>query len=336
MKVSIIIINWNGKSHLKDCLSSLSKLRYQNIQTIVVDNNSNDGSVNYIKTHFSYIEIIKNNANVGYAKGYEIGLKKAKGEYILLLNNDTIVEKNMLSELIKTMKSDRKICVVMPKLIMYPNTDKIDSVGSFFISNGMTYHFGREKNPELLKYNKQMDIYSAKGACMLVKKSLVNKIGLFDPDYFAYFEDTDFSHRVLLSGNRVVYCPKAVVYHKEGSTSKIINISIIQFHSYKNRICTYIKNLEMKNLLSVLPQLFLVYQATSFVHVLIGKFGIAWAVQKSIIWNIIHLPETLEKRKQIQNKIRKVSDDEFLPGVTRRVSLGYYKGLLTGLSNYKD
>ena len=181
-----------------------------------------------------------------------------------------------------------------------------------------------------------MFVYTAKGACLLFKASVLKKIGLFDKDFFAYFEETDLCHRVWLSGNKVLYWPYCFVYHKGGGASQQMISSFIQFHSYKNRICAYLKNLSVENLIRVLPQLFLIYQITSLIHVVIGRFGVAGAVQKAIWWNIFHVSETLKKRKYVQEHIRTLSDDDFLPAVTRSVGLGYYIGLLIGLSQYKD
>ncbi|MCR4263589.1 MAG: glycosyltransferase family 2 protein, partial [Candidatus Roizmanbacteria bacterium] len=284
--VSIVIVNWNGMRFLKDCLESLKKARYPNREIIFVDNASADESVAFVKKNYPEMKIIQNTENLGYAEGHEKAIQQAKGSLVLLLSTDTILEQNVLEELVKGIYSEKNIGCVMPKLVMHPQKDKIDSVGSFFIQNGMTYHYGREKNPRDAKYNKKMFVYTAKGACLLFKASVLKKIGLFDKDFFAYFEETDLCHRVWLSGNKVLYWPYCFVYHKGGGASGQMVSSFIQFHSYKNRICAYLKNLSAENLVWVLPQLFLIYQITSLVHVVIGRFGVAGAVQKAIWWNI--------------------------------------------------
>jgi GT2 family glycosyltransferase len=126
------------------------------------------------------------------------------------------------------------------------------------------YHYGREKNSKDPLFNKPMEIYSAKGACLLFKKEVLKKTGLFDKDYFAYFEETDLCHRIWLTGNSVLYWPRTVVYHKGGGASKQMVKAFILFHAYKNRICTYIKNLSVKNLIHVLPSIFLFTNAYFF------------------------------------------------------------------------
>lgn len=334
--MSIVIVNWNGMRYLKKCLDSLEKARYPRREVIFVDNASTDGSVAFVRKQYPAIRIIQNKKNLGYAEGHEKAIQQAKGSLLLMLSTDTVLEPNVLTELAKGIYSKKNIGCVMPKLVMDPDRHKIDSVGSFFIPNGMTYHYGREKNPNDPKYNKEMYVYTAKGACLLFKTAVLEKVGLFDPDFFAYFEETDLCHRVWLSGNKVLYWPHTAVYHEGGGASGRMVPSFIQFHSYKNRICAYLKNLSVLNIIRVLPQLFVIYQITSLVHVFIGKFGVAWAVQRGIWWNVSHFAGTMKKREHVQKNIRTVSDSEFLPDVTRKVGFGYYKGLLTGLATYED
>lgn len=334
--VSIIIVNWNGRRFLETCLGSLSKIKYKNIEIFFVDNASQDDSVSYVKKHYPKIKLIINSKNLGFAGGHDKAFKKSKGEFVLLLSTDTIIEKNVIDELVKGMNSQKKVGAVMPKLVVYPQKTLIDSVGSFFVMSGISYHFGREKNPDDPKYNKPMEIYSAKGACLLFRKNVLQKTDLFDKDYFAYFEETDLCHRIWLAGYSVLYWPYALVYHSGGGASKQMVDAFIQFHSFKNRLCTYIKNLSLKNLFIVLPQILLIYQFFFIVRILTREFSIAFAVQRAILWNILHIGDILKKRRQIQQRIRRVSDDDFLPRVTRHVRLSYYYYLFRGLAYYKD
>ena len=335
--VSIIIVNWNGRRFLETCLGSLSKIKYKNTEIFFVDNASKDDSVSYVEKHYPKIKLILNSENLGFAEGHDEAFKKSKGELILLLSTDTTVEKNLLEELIKGIYSEESIGAVMPKLLMYPKTDLIDSIGSFFLQSGSLYHFGREKNHKISIYNKPMKIYSAKGACILFRKDVLIKTGLFDKDYFAYFEETDLCHRIWLSGKSVLYWPGTSVRHVGAGASGQMVKAFIQFHAFKNRICTYIKNLSSRNLIEVIGLTILSYQAIFILYILTGKLDMALAVQKSIIWNILHLKETLKKRRFVQSKIRIASDSDFLPKVTRNVSMSYYYHLFRGsLAQYKD
>lgn len=334
--VTIIIINWNGKSLLYKCFSSLKKVSYKNKEIIFVDNASTDGSLEYAKTLYPGMKIIKNKKNLGYAEGHEEALKRARGKFILLLSTDTMVKKNMLGAMVSAIQSEKNVGAVMPKLLMYPNTKLIDSIGSFFVRSGVSYHFGREKDSNIPIYNKKMEIYSAKGACLLFRKDALQKTGLFDKDYFAYFEDTDLCHRIWLAGFKVVYTPETEVYHLGAGTSKKIARSYIQFHSFKNRLMTYIKNLSAGNLVEVIPLTLLVYQAIFLLFLITGKFKTAFAIQGAILWNILNIDKTLKKRRYIQTKIRKVKDEDFLPKITRDVRLSYYYYMFKGLGGYRD
>src|SRR3989344_3833683 len=178
--ISIIIVNWNGKKFLKHCLSSLSKISYKNIEVIFVDNASTDSSFEYARKLYPKMKIIQNSKNLGYAEGHEEAFRKCKGSLVLLLSMDTIVKKNFLDELVKVLLSKSDIGAVQPKLLMYPNKNSIDSIGSFYLPNGMLYHYGREKKHLIAKYNNSMEVFSAKGACVLFRKETLKKTRLFD------------------------------------------------------------------------------------------------------------------------------------------------------------
>lgn len=335
--VSVIIVNWNGRHFLDDCLNSLSKITYKKKEILFVDNASTDDSVLYVKKYFPHIKIITNAKNLGFAQGNEIGFKESKGEAILLLNTDTIVEKNLLDELTLALYERKDIGAVQPKILLYPEKNLIDSIGSFFLGNGDLYHFGREKDHKLFIYNKPMEIFSAKGACILFKKEILEHTGLFDKDYFAYFEETDLCMKIWLSGHKVLYTPNTIVYHKGGGASKQIDRSHVLFHSQKNRILTYLKNLSSKYLWRVLPTMIFLYQCVFILYVLTGKLRNAVTIQKAILWNVFHMRDTLRKRSIIQNTIRRVSDDDFLPKLTKDIRLSYYYyQFFGGMGKYKD
>jgi GT2 family glycosyltransferase len=334
--VSVIIVNWNGIKYLPDCLTTLKKITYSPIEVIFVDNNSTDTSLLYAKKNYPSMHIIKNQTNLGYAQGHAKALQKAKGDAILLLSTDTILKSNVFDEMVNVLYSSKNIGVVQPKLLLFGENNKIDSIGMFFNKSGMLYHYGRAKNASLPQYNKQMEIFSAKGACMLFRKEVLKITGLFDKDYFAYFEETDLCHRIWLSGYKIVYAPKAEVIHKGGGASKQMLPSYIYFHSYKNRICTYLKNLSIPYLIPVLLNTMILYEVLTIVYLVHRKFRNAVSVQQAILWNITHFLDTLKKRKFIQTNIRKINDDEFLPQITRSVRLSYFYHMYFDLSKYNS
>ena len=337
--VSIIVVNWNGKHYLRACLSSLYKQNYKNIEVLLVDNASIDGSVKYVKKYFPKTKIIINKKNLGFAEPNNIGYDNSKGKYILFLNNDTRVTDNFLTELIKVLQSDKKIGGVQSKILLMDNPKKLDSVGAFLTITGFLYHYGIAKK-DSPNYDKQINIYSAKGACMMFSREVLTKVKIdgeiFDSRYFAYFEETDLCHRVWLAGYRIVFAPKSVIYHKLGGTSTLINNAFVQYHSFKNRINSYLKNFERVTLLKILPLHVFLSEVYAVLNLLRANVKLFIAIQKAIVWNIKNINETLKKRSKIQKGVRKIIDKVLLPLIKKRVKLNYYFHLFSGLEYYED
>ncbi len=339
--ISVIIVNWNGKKFLKECLSSLKAQDYKNIEVIFVDNNSKDGSVEYIKKNFPKTKIIINKENLGFAQGNNIGYKKALGEYILFLNNDTKVTKNFLSELVKVLGSDKKIGGAQSKVLLMDGTGRLDSVGAFLTNTGFLYHYGVFKK-DSPKYDKKIDIYSAKGACMIFKREVLEKIKvdgeIFDSRYFAYFEETDMCHRVWFAGYKIVFAPKAVIYHKMGGTSANLDNSFVQYHSFKNRINSYIKNFDGMELLKILPLHILMCEAFALFSLIKLKPSLCLSIQKSIVWNLKTLKDTIKKRNYIKKNIKdkRINSQYLHKIIMRKTRLSYYYYLYSDLESYSD
>lgn len=322
-KVSIIIVNWNGINHLKKCLPSLNKITYKNYEVIIVDNGSHDDSVKYIENNFKKIKIVKCKKNLGFAGGNNKGLPHASGDFILLLNNDTFVTKNFVTELVAEISKDEQIGVVQGKLISMEQNERLDSVGAFLTNTGFLYHYGYlQKN--IKKYDRSIYLYTAKGACMLIRKEVIKKVGLFDNDFFAYFEETDFCHRVWLAGYKIKYAPKSVIQHKIGGTSNTMRSAFIQFHSFKNRINSYIKNLGAIELIIILPQHLLLCELAAFSFLLLRKPGHFLAINKAIFWNLQNMSSTLRKREHVQKRIRLKTDREIMRIIKKGGTLKYY------------
>lgn len=339
--VSILIVNWNSKEHLKECFESLFKISYSNYEVIMVDNGSKDDSVEFTEKYYPKVKIIKSKKNLGFAGGNNFGLKYCRGKYILFLNNDTIVTKNFLDDLVEFIEKDESLAVVQPTILFHrPSTsmhEKINSVGSFILKSGFLYHLDYGKTYKPSNYKDSYEIFTAYGACFLVRRNLIEKIGLFDESYFAYFEETDFSHRVWLNGHKIKILTKPIIYHKGGKTSEKLPSAFIQYHSFKNRLYTYLKNFDVKNIISILIPHLIICEVSTVLYLLIGKPGYAVAIQKAIFWNLFNFPRMLKERRKVQKNIRKVSDDSFVNILTRKVNIKYYYYLSSGnLENYKD
>ena len=337
--VSIIIVNWNSKENLEECLESLFKISYKTYEVIMVDNGSTDDSVEFVKNNFPKVVIVRSKTNLGFAGGNNLGFKECRGKYILFLNNDTIVTKNFLSKLVKFMEKKADVGIVQPKILFHRSGTylhhKINSIGSFLLPSGFLYHlsYGKEDKSRDNSY----EIFSAYGACFLARKKIIDKLGLFDDDYFAYFEETDLSHRVWLSGSKVMIDPSALIYHKGARTSVRLPTAFIQYHSFKNRLQTYLKNFSAINLLKIFLPHFLICEVSSILYLLFGKPDYTLAIQRAILWNIFNFGKIMAKRSRVQNLIRKVKDEEFVPKLTRNVGIKYYYYLSNGqLENYRE
>lgn len=252
--VSIIIVNYNGKSYLERCLKSLTKIIYENIEIILVDNNSSDNSLEFVKTNYPNVIILKLDTNYGFARPNNMATKIAKGDYFLFLNNDTEVTPNFINELLVVSGSDQSIAILQ-SLLLTP-TGEVDSSGDFIDELGTVY------NSKIIP-NEIRPIFSARGASMLVRRKAFETLGGFDEYFFASFEDVDLGWRVWISGHKVVLVPQSIVYHIGGLTIKTIK-SDIAFHGFKNQISMKITNFETKLAIKNLILFFVIYGFREF------------------------------------------------------------------------
>lgn len=240
MKISVIILNWDGKEDTKECLESVEKSRITDykLQSIVVDNGSTDGSQKAVKNFYKKArkditwELIENRENLGFAEGNNVGMRyalKSGADFIMLLNNDTIIDKNLFVDLINAAKNYPKAGIISPKI---------------YFAKGFEYHKKRYKKNELGRviwyaggdvdwnniygsnhgvdevdkgqFDKVADTDFATGCCMFFRSKVLKDLGLFDKKYFAYLEDSDLSQRAKKAGWRVLYTPKPHLWHKVG------------------------------------------------------------------------------------------------------------------------
>jgi len=329
--VSVIIVNWNGKHWLEDCLPSLSRVTYKHVEWIIVDNASTDGSVEWVRKRYPKTILLENSENLGYSHANNLGYKKASGDYILFLNNDTKVKPDFITELLKPFAKDKEIGGVQSKILLMDDPSRLDSIGAFLTPTGFLFHnsLGGLDKPEL---DREIDLYTAKGASMMFRSDVLKKVEvdgwIFDPDYFAYFEETDLCHRVWLKGFRIVYAYRAVIYHKMGATSNKLVSSWVQFNSYKNRINSYIKNFGLLNLVLILPIHIAVCHVLALVFLCKGNLPWFTAIEKAVWWNIPRLPKTLAKRSIVQSQIRKRPDSAFFAKIMKFPKAEYYTGFL--------
>ena len=216
--VSVIIVNHNGMKYLEPCFNSLFKIDKDNfsLEIIMVDNLSKDGSVNFVKEKFPEIKIIENDVN-NFAKALNLSIKNSKGEYIALLNNDTIVEKNWLKGLLEVMNQDERIGAVQSK-ILFSDGETINSVGVEEVEDFYFRDIGfGEKDVGKYEEVKKRDYFS--GGSVLLRRDCLESVGDFDEDFVFYVEDIDYSFRCHDKGWKIFYSPKSVVYHRFHGTA---------------------------------------------------------------------------------------------------------------------
>lgn len=248
MNVSAIIPNYNGKHFLQDCLSSLSK-QTPNLEVIIVDNGSEDGSVEYIKSNFPNYVIIENKKNLGFATAVNQGIKIASYEFIFLLNNDVEIEENTIEELLNCINKENSIFSVSSKMIQLDNRDLLDDAGDEYTILGYTKKIGLNKKANKTRFNKKREIFSSCAGAALYRKSVFEKIGYFDEEFFAYMEDVDIGYRAKIFGYKNIYCPNAVVYHVgSGTSGSTYNEFKVQLAAKNNVLVPY-KNMPYPQLL---------------------------------------------------------------------------------------
>ena len=328
-KAAIIIVNWNGKKFLKNCLDAVFRQNYKNFHVYFVDNGSIDGSADYVKQNFPKTTIIQLDKNYGFAKGSNEGIKEALKDkdidYIVCLNNDTIVSKDWLKELVKTAERNPKIGMVSSKA--YFLNKKIQNAGLILKKEILSYKEGGvslgygKSDLEFKKLNNEIEIFAPGGVAPLYKREMMLDLlkinhEFFDEDFFAYVEDWDVGFVGRLRGWRCLLSPKAKLIHLHSKSSGIGSAFKI-FHSERNVILTAIKNLPLGLLIQ-----FIYYNVKAKINYItdqkknkqrrrtkLSKMQILKIVLKAYMSSMILLPKMIIKRYNIQTK-KKVSDDE--------------------------
>lgn len=238
-KVFIIILNWNGYRDTDECIRSLMELSYPSYQIVVVDNGSTDGSVARLKEEFKEIVCIANKENLGFAGGNNVGVRYAlehEADYVLLLNNDTIVAPSMLDKLVEAGEADAGIGILGAKIYCYPESSRLwGAGGEIDWMHGKTYHIGYHE-PDDGQWNRAMDVDYVSGCALMVKRGVLEKAGLLDERYFLYYEETDFCIRARNKGFRVLYVPEAKLWHKVSSTTGGGYGPIYTYYMTRNRL----------------------------------------------------------------------------------------------------
>jgi GT2 family glycosyltransferase len=251
--VTSSIVNLNGSDYLRDCLDSLKNLSYpkEQIEIIIVDNGSTDDSIEFLNKNYPEARIIRNNSNFGFAKANNQAAAQAKGEYVAFLNNDTKVDKNWLTELLKPIYGSDEIICSGSKVLSFDGRN-IDFAGGMinFEAKGFQVDYGISKEDD--KHNIERFLPFVNGGAMLVKKDVFLNAGGFDEDFFAYYEDVDLGWRLWVIGYKVILAPSSIVYHMHHGTSKAFSEDKLRYLKERNSLISLYKNYGEQSLSGIL------------------------------------------------------------------------------------
>lgn len=215
--VYIIILNWNGWQDTLACVESCRNLSWSNFRILVVDNASSDGSEEILRSQLTDVEIIQSGANLGFAGGNNVGIRKALSsgaDYVWLLNNDTVVDTEALSSLVNAMEGDKSVGIAGSKIYYLSDPQRIWSAGGFWDKGKLRLRQRGSNQLEKKQFENLCVIGSINGCSMLVRASLIREIGLLDESYFLYWEDTEWCARAKEFGYKILYVPFSKIWHK--------------------------------------------------------------------------------------------------------------------------
>ncbi|HLC38590.1 MAG TPA: glycosyltransferase family 2 protein [Patescibacteria group bacterium] len=299
LRASIIIVSYNAKNDLAVCLRTIFEFTKTNFEIIVVDNASTDGSGEMVAKKFPKVKLIENRQNLGFAQANNLGAKIAQSDYLVLLNQDTLVSRDWLLELLAPFCQDKKIGIVQPKIKIY-RKNQINSTGSLTHFLGFTWA-GNCFEPDC-GFEKNAEIFSASGCVLAIRRKLWQKLGGFDQDYFMYLEDVDLGWRTRLLGYKIIFAPKSIIYHKYHFSKGDYKY----FYLEKNRLATLFKNYSSVSLLIFSPAIILSEFILLLYFIPKGKLKIKL---RGLAAFFASLPKIWQKRKKIQ-KTRKISDQK--------------------------
>jgi GT2 family glycosyltransferase len=292
VKISVIIVNWNGKKWLKKCLDSLYSQTYSNLEIIIVDNNSTDDSIEFIKKNFSSVAILNSETNLGFSGGNNIGIQKSTGDFILLLNNDTWLESDLITNLMCEYFSSASD-IIAPHETEYINP----TFKRLYATVDLLGHVVTQRNTLPSKAR----IFYLSGACLLFKKDFYIQTGGLDTDFFMYMEDVDWFWRMRLLNKKIHQSHDIFFYHSgAGSTGNGIKYNVFLWRN-QNTLQMLLKNYKVLNLLWILPLYFIQNFIEMIFFVILLKPKISFSYVQGWIFNIVHIKRTLQKRKIIQS-----------------------------------
>ena len=322
IKISIVILNWNGSSFLQRFLPSVVACSDENSEIIVADNGSTDDSKKVVKVDFPTVKYLQLDQNYGFAEGYNRALASISADYIVLLNSDVQVTPGWLRPMAQLLDKDPSIGICQPKILSLDRPDEFEyagAAGGFIDRYGYPYCRGRilqEVEKDLGQYNNSISVSWASGACMMVRADLWKQCNGFDADFWAHMEEIDLCWRAQHLGYRIMVCPESVVYHIGGGTLNYN--SPLKIHlNFRNNLFLLYKNLPGSQLTTKLPARMILDGLAALVFLLKGETRSFAKVFSAHLKFYKSLPSLTRKRKAIfragkGNRVRLTSGQSIL------------------------
>jgi hypothetical protein len=326
---SIIILNWNGRHLLEECLDSVSSQSFRDFEAIVVDNGSADGSVDWLKDRWGdAVSTVALPSNLGFAGGNNAGIRVARGRYVILLNNDTAVDPGWLAALADAVRRHPDVGMFTPKILNYYRRDEIDNTGHLIYPDGMARGRHRLEKDDG-RFDEEGEVLSPSGCAGCYERRMLDEIGLLDDGFFAYGEDVDLGLRARWAGWTCTYVPSAVVYHKYSATSGTYSPQKA-FLAERNRLWLLLKNFPVVDILRS-PFYTVLRYSLHLKGAITGKGASGRFAREFSVGTLLRvilnaeiaalrgLPEILRKRRECRTH-RRIGAHEFR-GLVRRFAL---------------
>jgi len=296
-QISVIILNWNGKQFLEDCLGAIRRQTFRDFETILVDNGSTDGSVEYLRTHFPEVKLLALPDNLGFTGGNIAGYAQASGDLVVLLNNDTEAHPSWLEEMHRASQAYPDAGSFASKMMYFDERNRVENCGFDMGIAGATVDLGRDE-PDGPMWAQARKVFGGSGGAVAYRRKMLHEIGFLDPDFFMTYEDADLSFRAQLQGYGCVYVPGAIVYHRYRATNRKTPSRQV-FYSQRNIEFVYLKNMPLSLILQSALQR-LLYEIGAAIY--FSKEGTGSAFFRAKLDVLKCLPSILRKRRIIQKR----------------------------------
>ena len=297
-RISVIVVNWNGRRFLEDCLGSLCRQTFPYLETILVDNGSTDSSVGLVREKFPGVKIVELKENRGFTGGNLAGIEAAHGEFIALVNNDARADEKWLETLLQPMLQDPTVGICATKLI-FAGAERINSAGDCITSAAVGFNRGLGEDGAL--FNEPELVFGACAAAVLYRRKMLDEIGFLDDDFYLYDEDTDLSFRARLAGWKCVYVPGAVVHHVANATAVRLSETHVYYHT-RNLEFVWLKNMPLGVMIRFAHHK-IIQEIGSFCYLCLrhGKWRPYFRAKRDALRMF---PSMWKKRKEIQRRRR--------------------------------